>query len=158
MADVAEEQGLRAIELGKSLGPLARVLLRASVGNGCFQVTRNESVKSPRFLQWPHGIGAGNEDRSQVAVPVTGYRQRHGAPGTHIRPDEPAYQRVHVVNASSCSRCRHYRELPGIISPRKIDKHRHGVRNRYESHGTSKSGPPAAPLDEIEEGERQVAR
>ena len=53
MADVAEEQGLRAIELGKSLGPLPRVLLRASVGNGCFQVTRNESVKSPRFLQWP---------------------------------------------------------------------------------------------------------
>ena len=79
--------------------------LARGVGNGCFQVTRNESVKGARFLQRPHGIRARNQDRGQVRIPATGNRQRNGAPRTHIRhPQDPADQRLHIVNGSSGSR------------------------------------------------------
>ena len=85
VADVAEERGLRAVELGELLGALALLLVGAGVGHGGRDVAGDELEEAPVVVV----EGAPRADRRATSTPA-GSR----APGARDRQDHRLARRL----------------------------------------------------------------
>ncbi len=133
------------------------MLLGTSVGNGGFQLTGNQRVERPRFLQGTHRVCAGDQHAGQAFAPQAGDRQSDGTLRRDFRSAERAAdQRLNVIDQSCGGAAGNIRQLPGVAAARQIDRQRHSGGNGGESGTAAKLCLRS--LDQVEQCEREVAR
>src|SRR6185437_2497212 len=85
VAHVAEKQGLAAIDLRQSLGPLLLFFISARISNACGNLPGNQTEESGvAYVQWSRWIQPCNEHSSRSGLGLTRNRQEQRSRGRAV--------------------------------------------------------------------------
>ena len=161
VADVAEEGGLRAIELGERLGAPALFLVGLRVGDARADLARDE-VEEPRYSSSKRRNGLSPTTRTPGAAGLA--RKARWGPRRHARAAparHPAAARRSAPRARRRSASRaHSQPRPGARPGRAREAPRRGAA-RWPRSIAGRAGehrPPLVGVEQVDERERQIVR
>jgi hypothetical protein len=163
VADVGEERGLDAVDLGERLGPLALLLQRAPVADRGDHLRRGE-LEERAIAGVEHPVRADPTDQHAVRVGLVGRRQRQRDRLARRLGPRAARQRIAAVSEVGHQRDLAVRsdlpERPRAAVRRELDLGRRGQRERgaVEPDVRDPAGARAGVVEQVEQRERYVPR
>ena len=155
MAHVAEELGLRAVELRQRFGAGALVLRCAGIGDGGADVVGHEFEEGAvAGIEWPLRAHRGDEDAGRALGGAAEGQQHHAARGLAVGAAGQG-ESARGGDLQRLLRAGHVGERPGALGLAGLDGLRQQARRQLEAGGGQ---PGAALVQQVHRGERHVVR
>ena len=159
VADIGEEGGLGAVELGQRLGPASRLLVGPGIGEPGRDLARHEVDEAGiGGVEGAVGVDAGDQAAGRSLMALMGDGDEDGprgwpVPGAGGQVGEAGGE---IVDRHRCRARQELRDRPCLTRGLDVDRLRRRGLAVLEADGAGESRPFATGLQQIEEGEGEI--